>query len=115
MQWITTSTNKFMQGEGKTPLKNADIFDDFWQSRTPTYRTYFKQGFDKKRENCGALAGSNAVTCGYKTIRGTLPYPRFARAFARQGTPWTTISNSKIVIVGMFWRQQKIRSKNASD
>ena len=29
------------------------------------YWTYFKREFDKKGENCGVLAGSNAVTCGY--------------------------------------------------
>ena len=45
--------------------QNADIFDDFWQRRTQTYYTYFKREFDKRRENCGVLAGSNAIACGY--------------------------------------------------
>ena len=45
--------------------QNAAIFDDFWQSRTPTYYTYFKREFDKKGVNIGVLAGSNTVTCGY--------------------------------------------------
>ena len=37
--------------------QNAAIFDDFWQSRTPTYYTYFKREFDKKGVNIGVLAG----------------------------------------------------------
>ena len=37
--------------------QNAAIFDDFWQSRTPTYWTYFKREFDKKGVNIGVLAG----------------------------------------------------------
>ena len=44
--------------------KNAAIFDDFWQSRTPTYWTYFKREFDKKGVNIGVLAGFVLLLAG---------------------------------------------------
>ena len=44
--------------------QNAAIFDDFWQSRTPTYWTYFKREFDKKGVNIGVLAGFVLLLAG---------------------------------------------------
>ena len=44
--------------------QNAAIFDDFWQSRTPTYYTYFKREFDKKGVNIGVLAGGVLLLSG---------------------------------------------------
>ena len=50
--------------------QNAAIFDDFWQSRTPTYYTYFKREFGKKGVNIGVLAGFvlllSGIEIGYK-------------------------------------------------
>ena len=44
--------------------QNAAIFDDFWQSRTPTYYTYFKREFGKKGVNIGVLAGFVLLLAG---------------------------------------------------
>ncbi len=46
--------------------QNAAIFDDFWQSRTPTYWTYFKREFAKKGVNIGVLAGLVLCLAGIK-------------------------------------------------
>ena len=63
--------------------QNAAIFDDFWQSRTPTYWTYFKREFDKKGVNIGVLAGfvlllagmasESSVMAHIKTISPVVP------------------------------------------
>ena len=46
--------------------QNAAIFDDFWQSRTPMYYTYFKREFDKKGVNIGVLAGFVLLLAGIR-------------------------------------------------
>ena len=46
--------------------QNAAIFDDFWQSRTPTYWTYFKREFGKKGVNISVLAGFVLLLAGIR-------------------------------------------------
>ena len=85
--------------------QNAAIFDDFWQSRTPTYYTYFKREFDKKGENCGVLAGSNAVTCGYSIVTDRRRPARVllnCRANNCQSScPWDRIATASFL--RLFW------------
>ena len=52
--------------------QNAAIFDDFWQSRTPTYWTYFKREFDKKGVNISVLAGFVLLLSGINTSSARL-------------------------------------------
>ncbi len=41
------------------PCKNAVVFDDFLVKASAGVYQYVKREFDKKRENCDVLAGSN--------------------------------------------------------
>ena len=59
--------------------QNAAIFDDFWQSRTPTYYTYFKREFDKKGVNIGVLAGFVLLLSGMHAVFMILHYFFYAR------------------------------------
>ena len=52
--------------------QNAAIFDDFWQSRTPTYYTYFKREFGKKGVNISVLAGFVLLLSGINTSSARL-------------------------------------------
>ena len=55
--------------------RNAAIFDDFWQSRTPTYRSCFKRELDEKGINIGVLAGLVLLLSGIEKNRWIIQPP----------------------------------------